>query len=133
MRITKSAVVRRKQGQPPSLRVHHLEIAPELRCLASKVSLLCRRPSSSELQRRGQKALLSVTSCQEQAFSPRRKLQARRRDWNITQRAARFAAAPENHRLCLWKGRSSFQFSPLPLPLRLRVAPERAAGGTQVF
>ena len=103
MRITKSAVVCRKQAQPPLLRVHHLEIAPELRCLASQVSLLCRRPSSSELQRGRQKALLSVTSCQKQAFSPRRKLQARRRDWNNTQHAARFATAPENHRLYLWK------------------------------
>ena len=65
MRITKSAVVCRKQAQPPLLRVHHFEIAPELRCLASQVSLLCRRPSSSELQRGGQKAFLSVTSYQE--------------------------------------------------------------------
>lgn len=47
--------------------------------------------------------------------------------WNITQRAS------ENHRLHLTKGHSSFHFSPLPSPLSLRVAPERAAGRTQVF
>ena len=47
--------------------------------------------------------------------------------WNITQHAS------ENHRLHLTKGHSSFHFSPLPLPLSLRVAPERAAGRTQVF